>query len=97
MEEGVRPISRLKTTQLSLQIIITILTIIKLYINFNEINYDDIIFLIVDNVVDFIILIVVIITPIFNSKLKYLMYILGFCFFLMFLHWFIVNFQFCFK
>ena len=77
MEEGVRPISHIKTTHLSLQIIISILTIIKLYINFNEIKNEYFILLIIDSVINFTILILVIITPNVIFKLSYILCILG--------------------
>ena len=94
MEEGVRPISRIKTTHLSLQIIITILTIIKLYINFHEIKNDYIIFLIVDDALNFVILIVVTIYPLFIRKHSYLISILGLCWILSLMTGLILSFYF---
>ena len=63
MEEGV---SCIRPTHASLQIIISILTIIKIFINFyeNEISA----LLIIDIIINFIILIVVILSPFFEFK-----------------------------
>ena len=62
MEEGCEPLPLKRSINLSLQIIITILTIIKLYLNFHEsLKYS--ISLIIDIVFNFLILILVNIIP----------------------------------
>ena len=68
MEEGVKSITLKKSINLSLQIIITILTIIKLYFNFHE-SKEYSIFLIIDIIINFIILIDVNIIPFLVNRL----------------------------
>ena len=75
MEEGVKPISSLKSAHLSLQINITILTIIKLFINFLEIEFN--IFTIIDTVINIITLIVVFMSPFFVDNHLCYFFILG--------------------
>ena len=69
MEEGAKALPWMKSVNLSLQIIITILTIIKLFINFHESEkYDG--FLIIDTIFNFIILINVNIIPFLIDKVS---------------------------
>ena len=78
MEEGVKRISCVKSTHLSLQIIISILTIIKLFIDFHEIEFN--IFTIIDIVINFIMLITVIMSSFFVDHCCFFC-ILGQCWF----------------
>ena len=68
MEEGARSLPLKKSINLSLQIIITILTILKLFINFHESNEYSV-FLIIDIIINFIILVDVNIIPFLVDKI----------------------------
>ena len=70
MEEGSQPLSDIKSINLSLQIIVTILTIIKLFMNFYE-PLDYTVFLIIDIILNFLLLILVNIIPILLYKEEY--------------------------
>ena len=90
MEEGVSSMPLNKSIALSLQIIITILTIIKLFINFHEfLDYS--VLLIIDIILNFIILIDVNIIPFvidnesIENKFTFFVGILGFCWVLNFI------------
>ena len=90
MEEGASSMPLNKSIALSLQIIITILTIIKLFINFHEfLDYS--VLLIIDIILNFIILIDVNIIPFvidnesIENKFTFFVGILGFCWVLNFI------------
>ena len=68
MEKGVKSLPVKKSLNLSLQIINTILTIIKLFINFHETKEYNI-YVIIDSIFNFIILIDVNIIPFLVDKL----------------------------
>ena len=70
MEEGSSPPPLIKSINLSLQIIVTILTIIKLVMNFHE-PLDYSVSLIIDIILNFLILILVNIIPIILYRDEY--------------------------